>query len=352
MRLFVRLGLLATLCVTQASCSSTPQEAEREGGAGLGDPLFSNPEPVAWTPAMDNAALPAGEGEIFQNACSADSYAAEQRPLTIYALFDDSGSMFLAWPFVTNAFIQFAQDPASAGINVGIKFFGEVCDQDFYATPDVPIDTLPANAGPIENALGLHLPVSGTATTPALLGGLQAAQQRANTHPDEKVIILLATDGRPSNCDATLESASAAAQLARDAGIPVYVLGLGDLPELNQLAAAGGTGNALSADPAMVDLVVQAMNEIRNQALPCDYALPPGGESMLGSVNLVYRDGAGEQHVVPGVDALEACTPDQGGWYYNETGDRLVSCPKTCELLKGGSTEVNVVLGCPTQPPS
>ena len=288
---------------------------------------------------------------VVNNSCGKDTYMAEGRPLTIYTLFDDSGSMVPWWPFVTQAFIQFVKDPASAGINVGIKFFGNECSADFYSMPDIPIDILPDNATPIENNLGVHFPISGTATTPALQGGLTGAQQRSAMFPEEKVVILLVTDGLPSECDSTLDNASAAAKACYDAGYPVYVLGLGDINGLNMLAQAGGTGDALSADPSMVDLIVAAMNEIRGRALPCDYSIPAGGENMVGYINLVYDDGAGGSGTIPNVPDAGSCDPSKGGWYFNDAGDRIIACDQTCTAFKDGGDgfEVSVVLGCPTE---
>lgn len=288
-------------------------------------------------------------GDVLGDACASDTYEAEERPVTIYTLFDDSGSMIPWWLPVTDAFIQFTKDPASAGINIGLKFFGSECAADFYANPDVPIAALPGNATAIETTLTTRLPFSGTATTPALEGALMAAQARAQQFPEEKVIILLVTDGSPSNCGADINNASAAAANAFNAGFPVYALGLGNIGGLNSLSQSGGTGDALAADPNMVDLVVKAMNEIRGRALPCDYALPPGGEGMQGFINLVYDDGAGGGGTIPAIQDATMCDGMRGGWYFDDSRTRLIACPETCTALKSGAAQtVNVVLGCPT----
>ena len=288
---------------------------------------------------------------VLGDACAKDTYEAEQRPLTIYTLFDDSGSMWPWWIPVTQAFIDFSYDPSSEGINVGVKFFGSECSADFYSNPDIPIGALTSHGMAIEANLGVHIPISGTATTPALQGGLLAAQQRSSMFPDEKVVILLVTDGLPSDCGSDLTNATAAAQAAADAGFPVYVLGLGDINGLNSLAQAGGTGQALSADPTMVDLVVAAMNEIRGLALPCDYAIPAGGENMKGYINLVYDDGAGNTGTILNVPDASSCDPTTGGWYFDQAGTRIVACDQSCTSFKssGSAFEVSVVLGCPTE---
>ena len=78
-------------------------------------------------------------------------------------MFDQSQSMEAMeggssrWSAVTQAAIGFVQSPDSAGLGVGIQFFGrafalEDCNPATYERPEVPIAVLPGNATALVNA--------------------------------------------------------------------------------------------------------------------------------------------------------------------------------------------------------
>lgn len=335
------------------------------GGARAATPqveetISSRPEPlpIAGTPAT---AGPAAVGGVATPVCARDKYRTEHDTLTIYTLFDDSISMLLWWGPVTDAFTRFLRDPRSAGINMGLKFFGEECDPAFYSVPDVPIGPLPQNADVIATELANKVPFAQTPTTQAVQGATIMLSQYAAQHPQEKVAILLVTDassgfgeGDPEDCYSTVAQASQAAAAANAASpsIQTHVLGLGDATGLNMLSQAGGTGDAFSADPAdamAADKVVEAMHQIRKRALPCDYALPAGAEQTPKLVNLEFSLDGATATTVPGVGTERACHPEEGGWYYDnpDAPKRLIACPGTCQAFDDAA-EVNVVLGCPT----
>jgi hypothetical protein len=158
-------------------------------------------------------------------------------------------------------------------------------------------------------------------------------------------------EGDPEDCDSTVPQASevAATALAANPSIQTYVLGLGDAASLNMLSQAGGTGTAFSADTAESDKVIEAMHQIRKRALPCEYALPAGGEQNPKLVNLEFTPTGGDTKTVPGVASADTCRPNIGGWYYDDTTHpkRIHVCPATCEAFDTAGA-VNVVLGCPT----
>jgi hypothetical protein len=121
---------------------------------------------------------------------------------------------------------------------------------------------------------------------------------------------------------------------------------------LNALSRAGGTGDALSADPAASAAVAEAIREIRRRALPCTYTLPRGAEQAPGLVNLERVDATGAVVLVPGVGSASACDPVAGGWYYDNPSvpTQLVTCQQTCDSF-AAAHEVNVLVGCPTLSP-
>jgi hypothetical protein len=285
--------------------------------------------------------------------CGGDTYQAEPSQLDLYVMFDDSGSMIVWWPGVTSVFSQFLDDPASAGIGAGIQFFGSGCDVNVYATPRVPIAPLPGNAAAIKAAFPV-LPVEGTATDPALKGAIQQARTWKSQNQSHKVAVLLVTDGIPSECNSTVQSVSdiAAEGLSGNPSVQTFVLGLGfNLDPLNQIAKAGGTNQAVLADPNNAQALAQAMSQIRGAALPCDYAIPNAGNVDTSKVNIEFTADDGSTSTVPNVGDASRCDATTGGWYYDDPANpgRLVACPATCGTFKGTvKGGVNVAIGCTT----
>lgn len=332
------------------------------GGAGSSAPLSPVETSTAGSTDVSPTVmtLPSPSGGI-QDVCARERYQADQTPLAIYTLFDESISMLPWWGPVTEAFTAFLRDPSSAGINIGLKFFGTECSPEAYSTPDVAIDRLPENAEPIASQLASRVPLAQTPTTQAIQGAELALRKYAGEHPEHKVALLLVTDassgigeGDPEDCYSTVAQAADAAASAHAAtpSIATYVLGLGDGAGLNLLSQAGGTGEALIADPAASTMVADAIREIRRRALPCTFALPAEAALDPTLVNLERVDPHGETTTIVGVDGVRGCDPASGGWYYDdpESPTQIVSCQATCEAL-AGVEEVHVIVGCPTISP-
>jgi len=309
------------------------------GGGGLGGTVGIDP----------------GQGGMMDAGpmtCGGDKYLAEQRPLDIYVMFDDSGSMIPWWIGVTQAFTQFINAPESAGIGVGLQFFGTSCDVATYATPKVPIAVLPGNAQPIQAAFPI-LPIESTPTEPALRGAIDYARTWQMAHADHKVVVLLVTDGEPTDCNSTVPSVTRVATegFTGSASIQTYVLGLGlNLTNLHTIAMAGGTNQAFIVDPNSGPALATAMNQIRGTALPCDYALPKNTTDPK-KVNLDFTPQGGTTTRVVFVGDAGRCDPVKGGWYYDnpQTPSRLIVCSQTCDAFKKDPNgRVDVVLGCDT----
>lgn len=293
--------------------------------------------------------MPLADGEI----CDATAYFGERRRLDIYMMVDDSGSMIPWWVPTIEAINMFFKDPSSAGIGVGVQFFGTACDVDGYATPRVPIGPLPDNIPTLEQAFP-PIPVDETATLPALQGAIQHARSWSVDHPDARVVVLLVTDGLPEECNSTVENVTEAAREGFEGSpsIPTFVVGIGDLGALNGFAAAGGTGQALITEPGAGAQLVAALDKIRTDALPCDFALPDGDgvEVQPDRVNLRHTGLDGQQTTIGRVDGLDRCDPAQGGWYFDDPDapTRIIACEHSCRQLNELSGEIKVLLGCPT----
>jgi hypothetical protein len=351
-RSFISGALLVPLLAAHAGCSASA--GEPQGGIGGSGGLIVDPGSGGLIdPGPGNGGLPPipGGGGGGGKTCGGDSYDAQPAQLDMYVMFDDSGSMIPWWIGVVDVFLKFLNDPLSSGIGVGIQFFGENCDVNFYATPKVPIAPLPANAAALQASF--PLPFEGTATEPALRGAIQHARAWKTQHPDRKVVVFLVTDGIPQECNSTLENVSAVAAegVSGSPSIPTYVLGLGvALNGLNQIAAAGGTNQAVIVDPTNAQALSQAMNQIRGAALPCDYAIPAGNVDR-GKVNIEFTGADSAKVTVANVGDASRCDPAQGGWHYDNQGSptRIIACPSTCATFKGTvSGKVNVVVGCDT----
>ena len=131
-------------------------------------------------------------GEI----CEATAYFSERKRLDVYMMINDSTSMLPWWLQTIDALNVFWQIVGSAGIGVGMPFFGTACEPESYAVPGVPIAALPDNLAALQEAFPA-IPLDETATLPALQGAIQHARSWSMQHPEATVFVLLVTDGLP-----------------------------------------------------------------------------------------------------------------------------------------------------------
>ncbi len=234
------------------------------------------------------------------------------------------------------------------------------CDPADYGQPVVPIDTLPGNESALLSAInGKDPDGDATPTQPSLEGTLMFAHQWAVDHPTHLVHVLFATDGLPNDCTYnTIDGAALAAKTAFEdvPSVPTFVLGIGDLADLNAIASAGGTGSAYIANGGSVgQKLVEVFNEIRaNGACQFQIPPPPDGQTLdYERVNVYYTPlGSNEQQPVKYVGDKSQCDPVEGGWYYDDPTKqhptKIILCPATCEGVKLSSEGVSVMLGCKT----
>lgn len=306
-------------------------------------------------------------------ACAATTEQATLIPLDLYIMMDQSGSMTDTttgssnkWKDVKSALSSFVKSPASAGIGVGIQYFpletggffsDTSCKPADYAKPDVAISVLPGASGSIITSLANHSPGGGTPTGPALQGAINYAKTWAGANPTHTVVVVLATDGDPSECSPQDIPGIAKIASAAATGTPkvlTFVIGVGNLQaNLNQLAAAGGTGTAFSVD-ANKNVVAQfeaALKAIQGKALGCSYSIPvpkDGQPVDFTKVN-VQVTLAGTANTVLYVDTAAKCDPVTGGWHYDDAAKptKILLCPATCDAVgKDEAAKVDILLGC------
>lgn len=322
-------------------------------------------------------------------ACVAEPRAGEQVPLDLFFMVDKSGSMTCPvgqpgmsctngqnpvpmvnrWTSIKEALNSFAASSASNGLGMGLAFFpllsngnsgSLICRPQDYAAPVVPIATLPGAVGSIQNALNMPMPAGSTPTVPALSGAIQYATGYAQTNPGRTVAVVFATDGVPTECMANNNTIPGAEAVARAAlmgtpSIRTYVLGVGPrLDNLNDIAVAGGTTRAHLVDSGGTQDLINALNEIRKNALTCDYTIPviPGKPLNFEQVNVNVRVGPppAMEQLVRRVDDAAACGTGPG-WYFdvppNQSPKRITLCPGTCDpMLKTTGSTMNVLIGC------
>lgn len=335
--------------------SADPFQNATGGSSGAATGFGNSTAGAPSVAGMGAEAIPGGD----PNDCGGDVYMAEGKTLEMYVLFDNSASwIFNNWPAAQMAFNSFINDPASAGIGVALKWYGESCDPATYATPDVPFGLLPMNGGAIASAVSAMAPTANTTTEPALVGGLQWANARYAMGVNARIVLLLITDGDPDpgDCEGSsyVNDIAAVSNVAKmgfegNPSIPTYVLGVGDLPALNQVAAAGGTMMAISGAAGTLAATMNMIREKELAALPCEYDLPDMYPKFNDPdlVNLTFN-----ANPVPRVQDAAGCAgaPDIGAWHYdNPTAPtRIVACDSTCGTFKSMGGAVNITLGCKT----
>jgi hypothetical protein len=355
-----RLSIVLVAVLSHACASAAPdtgRRADRSGAterqAVAGAPATPRIEANRETSVISMSSAPPAMMLTDSEICEARAYFSERKQLDVYMMIDDSGSMIPWWLPTVDALNLFFQDPDSAGISVGMQFFGSACEPESYANPRVPIAALPDNAAALQQAFPA-IPLNETATLPALQGAIQHARSWATQHPDATVIVLLVTDGLPEECNSTIENVT---QVAREGyegtpSIATWVVGLGDLGALDAFAAAGGTGKALITDPTASQQLSAALNNIRSAALPCDFKLPSadGVPVQPDRVNLRHTGTDGAETTIGAVKDRESCDPTQGGWYFDDADapTRIIACQQSCQRLNALNGEIKVLLGCPT----
>jgi uncharacterized protein YegL len=301
-----------------------------------------------------------GGGEEEAGACTSTSAEAHHIRVDIIFLIDQSGSMTgPKWIGTKNALTTFWNDPASVGIGAGLTFLPnkkpDVCVPTDYEALNVPIDTLPANAFALTNALPYDATGVGTPLYGALKGTLMAATAYQDAHPTHKVIVVLATDGDPNYCGmTTIDDVAAQAKSARSYnGVLTYVIGVqgSTLSNLDKIAAAGGTGKAYDVTND-INQFASKIAEIREVTIGCKFEIPPPPMNMQldpNKVNFTYTPmGTGSPKLLPRATDLADCSGGPG-WYYdnNDTPTTIILCPASCSTVQADpAAKVDVLFGC------
>jgi hypothetical protein len=318
--------------------------------------------------------------QVIDGGCVGSLYNGQPVGLDIFIMFDESGSMAtkddgttMRMDAVRGAIKQFLQAPESAGMGVGIGYFGTQalscactsCNPTDYATPAVAVGELPGQTAALLSSLDAATPTGETPTGAALRGACTYARQVAAARPGHAAVILLVTDGEPQapvtspkgTCNSTLQDAVSAASDcdSGNSAIRTYVLGVGpSLQKLNQIASAGGSKQAYLVENGGGAEILQALNRIRSDAsIPCALQLPqPSAATLdLTTVNIVHADASCTMTTIGMVQNVAACSPQAGGWYYDDpTQARSIRlCDTSCQQVSAQGSQLRVSVGCRTQ---
>jgi von Willebrand factor type A domain len=336
-------GIGESTAGTSSASASSSSGTGGSGGAG-GSDITSN----------------VGGGSSGSGACVTTSAEAHRIPLDIVFLIDRSASMSgIKWNGTKAALTKFFNDPASVDIGAGLVYFpaqkSDQCTPTSYQVLDVPIDVLPMNAFALTNSMPFDALGSITPTYGALKGALMSATAYQDAHPTHKVIVVLATDGDPTGCEArTIDDIANLATSARKYnGVRTYVIGVAGstIANLDKIAAAGGTMSAYDITQD-IGAFSAKIAEIRTQALGCDFALPapPNGQALdPDKVNFTYTpQSMGAPKILPRADDLADCK-GQPGWYYGSSSGstEILLCPASCATVQADSkAKVSVLFGC------
>jgi len=312
-----------------------------------------------------------GSGATTGNmeTCATSEAQVALTPLDMALGVDTSYSMDFddKWVQVRDALNIFALNPNYANMGVSLQFFPvrEQCSVMLYEQPDVPMQALPGVQPAFSSAVNAQRMFGGTPLVQVMQGMLSYITAWAKDHPSRKPVMVLATDGIPDDtCSASdidpvnsLDNAVAIAKSAYEGkpSIPVFVIGVGaELTALNGIAKAGGTDAAavLATGDNVTQKFLAALDNIRHNALACDYVIPPpkSGDIDFGAVNVAFRDGASAEQTFFYVKASDQCSLSANdGWYYDDPNKptHVVLCPQTCERVNAaGTPKLSITFGC------
>jgi hypothetical protein len=364
------------------TCDRRSSGGAAQGGLGQGGEIFgSNGGAI-----LGGGGAPGAGGAMIdpKDVCNAQAYDPETLPVDILFMFDQSSSMSEPvpppglgtwWTAAQQAVISFVNSPDAAGVGVGIQYFplGGVAPKSceaVYSTPEVPIADLPANAPAISGSINAHAPTTFTPTGPALAGALAHMKQWAPSRPGRAPIVVLVTDGFPTECEP--QQIADIAVLAKNAfetptdKVRTFVVGfnLGAGKEnLNQIAKAGGTDQAffINFDPAnpTADIgqqFVKAMLSITASPLQCAFDIPTPTDGSTIDINKVYVQFTPNlpprlPEPLPFLGQRGDCLLNRDtGFYFDnkQSPKQIMLCPATCAKLAQGVLETK--LGCRPPP--
>lgn len=253
-----------------------------------------------------------------------------------------------------------------AAVTNSVCVSANICDVSDYSTPDVAIAVLPGVAGAFNASLDAHepapIPFGFTPTGPALQGAIDYAQTWATANPEHRTIVVLATDGAPTQCAPTGSSAVAAIAAVgfnTTPSVSTFTIGVfspNDMtgPTNIEAIAQSGGGESFVVDAMgnVTQQFIDALNAIRTEAIECAFDIPEPEQGQTIDYGKVNVELAGD--TLPYVGSIAGCDPTTGGWYYDVnpaqgTPSQIVLCDASCDTLKENlGQDLEIRVGCET----
>jgi len=335
--------------------------------------------PVSTNAADAGATVNADAG----TQCAGVGVEIESAPLDMYIMMDRTQSMtnpmvaggaITRWDVLQSGVQTFINDPniLKKAPRVGLQFFGATgdpadpkeCESQSYATPLLEIEDINTSGPKILAAVQNEASNLGGMTPwfPSLQGALMHAQEWHLANPKRMTIVVLVTDGYPTECDMDITHIQKMVaeyttgtvgtyNTQGQPGIRTYIIGVAvDKFNLNAIAQAGGTGQATIVDSTGgVNAFVTAMVNITNSNISCDIALPtpPAGQVFNpDAVQVVYTPYSGAAQEIPKASVAGGCSAANGGWYFDNPADpaKISLCPCSCANL--GAGQIQMRFGC------
>lgn len=299
--------------------------------------------------------------------CATVTAAAKLNKVDLVFLVDRSGSMgdgvngdrTKKWDPVTSALKTFFADPKSKGLRASLEFFpadgNDVCNSSGYYFPAKEMTPLPATD--FVSAIDAIAPKGETPTLPAIIGVIDYVVDQMATSPSDRAAIVLVTDGEPAGCESSVKNVSTECGKAfLMKGVPTYVIGMDNLPGLDEIAMVCGTDQAVAisvGDPAQTNTAfLTALESVRGSTLKCDFAIPqldPNGNAQLDfeKVNVEHTPSGGTKVAVP---RSQDCAFG-GGWRYDNPAapTKVELCPTLCDQVRNDeAAKIDIVFGCAT----
>ncbi len=299
--------------------------------------------------------------------CGKGAFKADPVPIAMDIMLDKSGSMAGArWTNVTNALKTFINDPSTDGVAIGLDYFPQTApDTDYckdlnYETPSVAIGVLPGNRTALISSINATSPSGNTPTEPALRGSIRYTRTFAVANPTYKPVVVLATDGEPTQCNAaTNNPVWIGDNVAYNFGylgapsIPTYVIGVGSgvsATNLTYIANRGGTTSAYMVNDGSATEFLTAMRDIRRRTLSCEFTIPSTSLGVLdpATVNVRYPLDSGSVAKLPHVAGASSCGAGGGFYFDNDAAPtKIFVCPASCtELNSQSSSQLYVFYDC------
>jgi len=260
--------------------------------------------------------------------CGIQTSNTKRVPVDVLLVFDCSLSMVPTWNDFKTAVMKTIS--TTQDIHWGLKLYptpGLLALCNVSEGVEVAISTNSTSA--IETELTKTVPNGFTPTGRAI----QTATTYLRTIADQnKRAILLATDGEP-NCDSDVPTTVKAIGAAKDAGFPVYVVGVGNsVGNLDNFAQAGGTTKYYPA-PSTQDLA-NALDSISKAVASCTFALTSTPQDINNIA--VYLD----KNLVP--------QDNSNGWSLDAGSLSVTLHGGYCAKISSGeASTVQILFGCP-----